>query len=71
MVDPARSGLPPFLAKNSGLESGMMIVHYVAAAALSEMHAGAMPMPFSILNSYIRWSRRPCVDGSNGLLEFS
>ena len=25
MVDPARSGLPPFLAKNSGLESGMMI----------------------------------------------
>ena len=33
MVDPTRSGLPPFLAKNSGLESGMMIVHYVAAAA--------------------------------------
>lgn len=43
MVDPSRSDLPPFLAKNSGLESGMMIVHYVAAAALAEMHAGAMP----------------------------
>ena len=43
MVDPTRSNLPPFLAKNSGLESGMMIVHYVAAAALAEMHAGAMP----------------------------
>ena len=33
MVDP-QSDLPPFLAKNSGFESGMMIVHYVAAAAL-------------------------------------
>ena len=43
MVDPARSGLPPFLAKNSGLESGMMIVHYVAAAALSEMRGRANP----------------------------
>ncbi len=43
MVDPTRSGLPAFLAKNSGLESGMMIVHYVAAAALAEMHARASP----------------------------
>ena len=43
MVDPARSDLPAFLAKNSGLESGMMIVHYVAAAALAEMHGRAMP----------------------------
>ena len=43
IVDPTRSNLPAFLAKNSGLESGMMIVHYVAAAALAEMHAGAMP----------------------------
>ena len=43
IVDPSRSDLPAFLAKNSGLESGMMIVHYVAAAALSELHAGANP----------------------------
>ena len=43
MVDPSRSELPAFLAKNSGLESGMMIVHYVAAAALAEMHGRAMP----------------------------
>ena len=43
MVDPSRSDLPPFLAKNSGLESGMMIVHYVAAAALAEMHGRAAP----------------------------
>lgn len=43
MVDPSRSDLPAFLAKNSGLESGMMIVHYVAAAALAEMHGRAMP----------------------------
>ena len=43
IVDPSRSNLPPFLAKNSGLESGMMIVHYVAAAALAEMHGRATP----------------------------
>lgn len=43
MVDPTRSDLPAFLAKNSGLESGMMIVHYVAAAALAEMHSRVMP----------------------------
>ena len=43
IVDPKRSNLPAFLAKNSGLESGMMIVHYVAAAALAEMHGRVMP----------------------------
>ena len=43
IVDPSRSNLPAFLAVNSGLESGMMIVHYVAAAALSEMHGRTMP----------------------------
>lgn len=43
IVDPARSNLPAFLATNSGLESGMMIVHYVAAAALAEMHGRTMP----------------------------
>ena len=43
MVDPSRNDLPPFLAVNSGLESGMMIVHYVAAAALAEMHGRTMP----------------------------
>lgn len=43
MVDPARSDLPPYLTKNSGLESGMMIVHYTAAALLAELHGHAMP----------------------------
>jgi len=43
MVDPARSNLPAFLATDSGLESGMMIVHYVAAASLAEMHGHASP----------------------------
>ncbi|MDP6869732.1 MAG: histidine ammonia-lyase [Candidatus Poseidoniaceae archaeon] len=43
MIDPNRSNLPAFLAANSGLESGMMIVHYSAAAALAEMHGHAMP----------------------------
>ena len=43
MLDPARSGGRPFLARESGLESGLMIVHYVAGAALSELHGHVMP----------------------------
>jgi histidine ammonia-lyase len=43
MVDPSRNDLPPFLAVNSGIESGMMIVHYVAAAALAELHGRSTP----------------------------
>ena len=30
LLDPNRSGLPAFLAKDPGLESGWMIVHYAA-----------------------------------------
>jgi len=37
LVDPRlNGGLPPFLAASSGLESGMMIVQYTAAALASE-----------------------------------
>ena len=43
ILDPARSNLPAFLAKNSGLESGLMIVQYVAGASLAELHGHAMP----------------------------
>ena len=43
MLDPARSDLPAFLAHNSGLESGLMIVQYVAGASLSELHGRAGP----------------------------
>ena len=43
ILDPAWSGLPAYLAKNSGLESGLMIVQYVAAAAIAEMHVLGNP----------------------------
>ena len=43
MLDPSRSGLPAFLAKDSGLESGLMIVQYVAGASLGELHGHAAP----------------------------
>ena len=43
MLDPARSGLPAFLARDSGLESGLMIVQYVAGASLAELHGHAAP----------------------------
>jgi histidine ammonia-lyase len=52
ILDPARSGLPPFLARDSGLESGMMIVQYVAAASLGELNGHAAPRTaFSIPTS--------------------
>lgn len=43
ILDASRSGLPPFLARDSGLESGLMIVQYVAAASLSELRLHSSP----------------------------
>ena len=43
MLDPARSELPAFLAKDSGLESGLMIVQYVAGSSLAELHGHTAP----------------------------
>ena len=47
LLDPQWSGLPAFLAKKSGLESGFMIVQYVAAASISEMHVLSSPATIS------------------------
>ncbi|HEX7125836.1 MAG TPA: histidine ammonia-lyase [Thermodesulfobacteriota bacterium] len=43
LVDPALSGLPPFLVERSGLNSGFMIPHVVAASLVSEAKALAAP----------------------------
>ncbi len=43
MVNPDISGLPPFLARNPGLESGFMIPQVVAAALASENKSLAHP----------------------------
>jgi len=43
LLDARKSGLPPFLAVDSGLESGMMIVQYSAGSSLAEMHGHASP----------------------------
>ncbi|WDL98051.1 histidine ammonia-lyase [Alicyclobacillus sp. ALC3] len=43
LVNPQLSGLPPFLATNAGLESGLMITQYVAAALVSENKVLAHP----------------------------
>ncbi|MGH2908272.1 MAG: histidine ammonia-lyase [Solirubrobacteraceae bacterium] len=43
-LDPARSaGLPPFLADNPGVDSGLMIAQYTQAAIVSEMKRLAVP----------------------------
>jgi histidine ammonia-lyase len=43
MVNPDISGLPPFLARNPGLESGFMIAQVVAASLASENKTLAHP----------------------------
>jgi histidine ammonia-lyase len=43
LVDPHFSGLPPFLVKNAGLNSGFMIAQVTAAALASENKALAHP----------------------------
>ncbi len=43
LLNPTLSGLPPFLAPNSGLNSGFMIAQYTAAALVSENRSLAFP----------------------------
>jgi histidine ammonia-lyase len=43
LVNPDLSGLPPFLARNSGVQSGLMIAQVTAAALVSENKVLAHP----------------------------
>ena len=43
LTDPRTSGLPPFLVEDAGLNSGMMLYQYVAAALVSENKTLAHP----------------------------
>ena len=45
LLDPARSrGLPPFLVADAGVNSGLMITQYTAAACVAELRAAATPL---------------------------
>ena len=43
MVNPALSGLPPFLVRQGGLNSGLMVMQYTAAALVSQNKVLAHP----------------------------
>ncbi|MGH9069188.1 MAG: histidine ammonia-lyase, partial [Acidimicrobiales bacterium] len=44
LMDPARSqGLPPFLARRAGVNSGFMLAHYTAAALVNRLRGHAFP----------------------------
>lgn len=43
LLDPKLSGLPAFLARHPGLESGLMLVQYTAAALVAELKILAHP----------------------------
>ncbi len=44
LLDPARShGLPPFLAEDPGVDSGLMIAHYAQASLVSQSKRLAVP----------------------------
>ncbi len=44
ILDPRMSGLPPFLAREPGIESGVMMLEYTAHAAAAEARSMAAPM---------------------------
>ncbi|WP_322046046.1 histidine ammonia-lyase [Paraburkholderia sp. J67] len=50
LVNPLTSGLPPFLLKQSGVNSGLMIVQYVAASLVSENKVLAIPR---VIDNYV------------------
>ena len=63
MLDQTRShGLPPFLADEVGVDSGMMIGHYTAAAMASENKRLAAPASVDSLPD-VRDAGGPRVDG--------
>jgi histidine ammonia-lyase len=43
LVDPALSGLPPFLTRDPGVNSGLMMAQIVAASLVSELRLRAQP----------------------------
>lgn len=43
LVDPALSGLPPFLVSDAGVNSGLMMAQIVAAAVVGELRLRAQP----------------------------
>jgi histidine ammonia-lyase len=43
LLNPALSGMPPFLASEPGLDSGLMMAQYTAAALVEELRALARP----------------------------
>ena len=52
LMDPARSrGLPAFLTRNPGLNSGLMIMQYTAAALVTELRASAAPLAVHSLST--------------------
>ncbi len=44
MIDPRMSGLPPFLARRPGRESGVMMLEYTAHSAAADIRSLATPM---------------------------
>jgi len=44
LLDPRMSGLPPFLAEDPGVDSGVMMLEYTAHAAAAEVRSMAAPM---------------------------
>ncbi len=62
LVDPKMSGLPPFLVRDSGVNSGFMIAQVTAAALVSENKSLAHPGKRRHHPDLGR-AGRPCLDG--------
>ena len=62
------NGLPPFLAVDSGLESGLMITQYTAAACCSELRTLSMPASVSNITTSAGIEDYNSMGATSGLL---
>ena len=62
LLDARLSGLPPFLVDDAGLNSGLMLLQYTAAALVSEDKVLAHPASVG-LDPHLGQPGRPCLDG--------
>jgi len=68
LVDARLSGLPAFLASEPGLESGLMIAQYTAAALVNELKTAAHPASVDTIPTSANQEDHVSMGATSGLL---
>ncbi len=67
LVDAHLSGLPAFLAERPGIESGLMIAHYTAAALVNELQTLAHPASVDTISTSANQEDHVSMGGTSAL----